>query len=161
MKDFDCCYDQCPEPGTIRIGANGGDSRWICFRHLERWNETRARFLADGGGCEMEELGELLREKSTSRMAAYRNLDFGAHSTNEESSHEKAGSLAMRRAKLLDRQPDPVRSDIFLHGLSSLTLESMRRAMEQGLVPVGIDLADDGIVILRFTRPHAGCSKHR
>jgi hypothetical protein len=44
----------------IHMGANGGDSHWICFRHLERWNKTRARFRADGRGCEMRELGELL-----------------------------------------------------------------------------------------------------
>ena len=54
MKDFDCCYYNCPEPGTIHIDVNGGDSHWICFRHLDRWNADRARFLADGGGCEME-----------------------------------------------------------------------------------------------------------
>ena len=47
---------------TGNIGVNGGDSHWICFRPLERWNETRIRFLADGGGCEMRELGELLCE---------------------------------------------------------------------------------------------------
>jgi hypothetical protein len=35
---------------------------WICFRDLHRWNQTRTRFLADGDGCEMEELGELLCE---------------------------------------------------------------------------------------------------
>jgi len=64
MKDHACCYDQCPEEGTVHIGPNGGDSDWICFRHLERWNQTRARFLADGDGCEMEQLGELL-ERST------------------------------------------------------------------------------------------------
>jgi hypothetical protein len=29
----------------------------------------RDRFLNDGGGCGMQELGELLREKSTSQMA--------------------------------------------------------------------------------------------
>lgn len=58
MKDHNCCYYNCPEPGTIHIGPNGGDSHWICFRHLDRWNQNRARFLADGGGCEMEELGE-------------------------------------------------------------------------------------------------------
>lgn len=50
----------CHEPGAIHIGINGGDSRWICFRHLERWNKNRARLRADGGGCEMQELGELL-----------------------------------------------------------------------------------------------------
>jgi hypothetical protein len=62
MTTHACCYHQCPEPGTIHIGVNGGDSHWICLRHLDRWNQDRARFLADGGGCEMEELGELLEE---------------------------------------------------------------------------------------------------
>lgn len=57
--DNACCYHQCPEPGTVYIGPNGGDSHWICFRHLNRWNQKRARFLADGGGSEMEKLGEL------------------------------------------------------------------------------------------------------
>jgi len=60
MKDHNCCYYNCPEPGTIHIGKNGGDSHWICFRHLDRWNQNRARFVRDGGGCEMQELGELL-----------------------------------------------------------------------------------------------------
>jgi hypothetical protein len=40
--------------------VDGGDSHWICSHHLNKWNADRARFLADGGGCEMEELGELL-----------------------------------------------------------------------------------------------------
>jgi hypothetical protein len=35
------------------IGANGGGSRWICFRYLEKWNTHRARFLAAGLPCEM------------------------------------------------------------------------------------------------------------
>jgi hypothetical protein len=106
----------------------------------------------------MQELGELLREKSTSRMAAYRNLDFGVHSTNEEGNHEKAGSVAMRHAKLLDRQPVPVRSDVFLHGLSPFTLKSLRRAIEQGLMPSGLDFTgdDDSSVIIRFAQPRAG-----
>jgi hypothetical protein len=60
MRYFECCYAGCPEPGTIHIGVNGSDSHWICWRHLCRWNQTRARFLADGGGCEMGELGELV-----------------------------------------------------------------------------------------------------
>jgi hypothetical protein len=55
-----CCYINCPAPGTIHTGVNGSDSHWICFSHLERWNQTRARLLADGGGCEMQELGPLL-----------------------------------------------------------------------------------------------------
>ena len=55
-----CCYDNCSEAGLFQIGANGGDSHWICWRHLNRWNQTRACFLADGGGCAMQSLGELL-----------------------------------------------------------------------------------------------------
>ena len=63
LTDHSCCYSECPEPGTIHIGTNGGDSNWICLLHLDRWNQNRARFLADGGGCEMQELGELLEEE--------------------------------------------------------------------------------------------------
>jgi hypothetical protein len=60
MKDHDCCYCQCSEPGVIHIGLNGGKSGWICFRHYDKWRTDRARFLADGG-CEMGKLGELLK----------------------------------------------------------------------------------------------------
>jgi hypothetical protein len=63
VEDHPCCYYECPEPGAIHIGVNGGDSHWICFRHLQRWNQTRTRFLADGGGCEMLELGEPLERE--------------------------------------------------------------------------------------------------
>jgi hypothetical protein len=67
MTTHDCCYCHCPEPGAIHIGKNGNpDTHWICFRHYYKWNADRARFLADGGGCEMQELGELL-ERSTGR----------------------------------------------------------------------------------------------
>lgn len=66
IKDHACCYYQCLEPGTIHIGTNGSDSHWICFRHLDRWNQARARFIAQGLPCEMEELGELLRYKCRS-----------------------------------------------------------------------------------------------
>ena len=59
--DQTCCYADCPLPGTYYIGTNGNPgTQWICVRHLERWNQTRARFLAEGGGCEMEELGDFL-----------------------------------------------------------------------------------------------------
>jgi hypothetical protein len=60
VEDHACCYVDCPEPSTIHIGVNGSHSHWICWRHLTRWNQTRARFLADGGGCAMQRLGELL-----------------------------------------------------------------------------------------------------
>jgi len=48
-----------PSAATIHVGV-GGDSHWICFRHYYKWNADRARFLADGGGCAMQKLGELL-----------------------------------------------------------------------------------------------------
>jgi hypothetical protein len=70
MRTHACCYANCPEPGTIHIGPNGGDSNWICFRHLDRWNQTRARFLADGGGCEMQELGEPLWDKCSDEVTS-------------------------------------------------------------------------------------------
>lgn len=71
----------------------------------------------------------------------------------------------MRRAKLLDRRAIrpttgdvPIRSDIFIHNLDPSTLESLRRAIERGLVPSGLNISgdDEPIVVLRFTRPHAG-----
>ena len=67
MKEHPCCYYQCPEEGTIHIGVNGGDSHWICFRHLEKWNADRDRFLADGG-CKMQRLGELLCDECASNF---------------------------------------------------------------------------------------------
>ena len=69
MTTHACCYANCPEPGTIHIGMNGNpDTNWICFRHLDRWNQNRARFLADGEGCEMEGLGELVEEPVDPRL---------------------------------------------------------------------------------------------
>jgi hypothetical protein len=52
----------------------------------------------------------------------------------------------------------PVRTDVFLHNLEPITLEMLRRAMEQDLVLCGLDFAgdDDSILILRFIRPRAG-----
>jgi len=52
----------------------------------------------------------------------------------------------------------PVATDVFLHNLEPYTLEALRRALEQGLTPSGLDFAgdDSSIVIIRFTRPHAG-----
>ena len=60
FTDHSCCYHQCPEPGTNYVGPNGGDSHWICWVHYDKWNADRARFLVDDGGCQMQELGELL-----------------------------------------------------------------------------------------------------
>jgi hypothetical protein len=44
----------------------------------------------------------------------------------------------------------PVATDVFLHNLEPLTQEALRRAVEQGLTPSGLDFAgdDDSIVIL-------------
>jgi len=63
----------------------------------------------------------------------------------------------MHRAELLDHQPVPVRTDVFLHGLEPDTLEMLRWAMEQDLVLGGLDFTgdDDSILILRFTRPRS------
>jgi hypothetical protein len=61
VESHACCYADCPEPGTIHIGMNGNpDTHWICWIHYYKWNANRARFLADGSGCEMQELGELV-----------------------------------------------------------------------------------------------------
>lgn len=70
----------------------------------------------------------------------------------------------MRRAKPLDSRPTslttddtPVATDVFLHGLDSFALKSLRRAVEHGLTPSGLDFTDDdSIVVLRLTRPRAG-----
>jgi len=56
------------------------------------------------------------------------------------------------RAKLLDHQPIPVRTDVVLHGLADYTLGHLRQAMEQGLTPVGLEIIN-GLPILRFERP--------
>jgi hypothetical protein len=61
----------------------------------------------------------------------------------------------MRRAKLLDPQPVPVRTDIFVHNLDARTLENIRCALAQGLVPTAVDFGgdDDTIVVLRLAQP--------
>ena len=52
-----CCYLSCDRPGTTYIGENGDpENAWICEYHRDRWNDDRARFLADGLPCAMEEL---------------------------------------------------------------------------------------------------------
>jgi hypothetical protein len=64
MRYFECCYPDCLKPATVHIGTNGNpDTHWICWVHYDKWNADRARFLADGGGCEMQQLGELLCEE--------------------------------------------------------------------------------------------------
>jgi hypothetical protein len=70
----------------------------------------------------------------------------------------------MHRAKLLDRRPMPlttgdilVATDVFLHNLEPNTVEALRKAVEQGLAPSGLDFTgDDSSVIIRFTQPRAG-----
>jgi hypothetical protein len=57
----DCCYvndaPSCERPGTIYIGENGNpDTDWICAHHFDQWHADRARFIAEGVSCEMEEL---------------------------------------------------------------------------------------------------------
>jgi hypothetical protein len=49
----------------------------------------------------------------------------------------------------------PVAIDVFLHHLEPFALESLRRAIEQGLAPSGLNISgnDEPIVILRFTLP--------
>jgi hypothetical protein len=63
IKGHTCCYADCRNRGSIHIGRNGGDSHWICWIHLAKWNARRARFLAAGLPCEMQELGDLLRKE--------------------------------------------------------------------------------------------------
>jgi len=54
---WECCYYKCDRPGTIYIGENGNpDTEWICRFHRDKWNSDRARFLAEGLPCAMEEL---------------------------------------------------------------------------------------------------------
>ncbi len=70
----------------------------------------------------------------------------------------------VHRAKLLDRRSIPlttgdipVATDVFLHNLEPFTLEALRRAVEQGLKPSGLDFTgDDSSVIIRSTRPRDG-----
>jgi hypothetical protein len=70
MTTHACCYANCPEPGLIHIGPNGGDTHWICWFHYCKWHADRARFLADGGGCAMQDLGELPCELDFLRACA-------------------------------------------------------------------------------------------
>lgn len=64
MRYFECCYPDCLKPATVHIGTNGNpDTHWICWVHYDKWNADRSRFLADGGGCAMKKLGELLCEE--------------------------------------------------------------------------------------------------
>jgi hypothetical protein len=96
MEDHECCYIECPEEGTIHIGANGGDSHWICFRHPEKWNADRDRFLADGGGCEMQRLGELLDERCAQICLVDSSMRCGVINTALPSSWLKRWSARPR-----------------------------------------------------------------
>ena len=60
-------------------------------------------------------------------------------------------------SKLLAPQPVPVMIDVFLHDLDAHTIESLHRALAQGLVPTAVDFGgnDGSIVIIRFTLPRA------
>ena len=69
LKERNCCYYNCPEPGAIHIGVNGGDSHWICWVHYDKWNADRDRFRRDGRGCEMQRLGKLLCAECWEKIA--------------------------------------------------------------------------------------------
>jgi hypothetical protein len=61
---------------------------------------------------------------------------------------------SLHSAELLDHQPVPVCADVFLHNLEPHTLEALRRAVQHGMKPSGLDFGgDDGsIAVIRFTR---------
>jgi len=48
-----------------------------------------------------------------------------------------------------------VASDVFLHNLEPRTLDALRQAIDQGLVPSGLDFGENAnsIVVLRLSRP--------
>jgi hypothetical protein len=71
--------------------------------------------------------------------------------TRERSMH--LAKLPDDRATLLTPGDIPVRTDVFIHNLDAFTLEALRRALAQGLMPFDLDFVDDGIVILRLARP--------
>jgi hypothetical protein len=69
--------------------------------------------------------------------------------------------MRKHRAKLFDRRATPittgdipVRADVFIHNVEPFTLETLRRALEQGLTPFSLDFGgdNDSTVVLRFTR---------
>lgn len=71
----------------------------------------------------------------------------------------------MTRTGLLDRRTTrlttgdiPVATDVFLHHLEPFALESLRWAIERGLVPSGLNISgdDEPIAILRLTQPRSG-----
>jgi hypothetical protein len=57
MEHHNCCYSRCERPGSLFIGAtSNAETDWICAYHRDKWNADRARFLADGLPCQMQEL---------------------------------------------------------------------------------------------------------
>ncbi len=61
----------------------------------------------------------------------------------------------MHRAKLIDRRAIPLTTgdipmatDVFLHRLEPYTLEALRRAVEQGLTPSGLDFTKHSFLCL-------------
>ena len=98
------------------------------------------------------------------RQGANRNIRDDARPLIDRRGHRSKGLnrlMRKHRAKLLHRRPMPlttdnipVAADVFLHRLECSTVEALRRAVEQGLTPSGLDFTgdDDSVVILRFTR---------
>ena len=54
-----------------------------------------------------------------------------------------------------------VATDVFLHNLEPYALEALRRVMEQGLTPSGLEFGGDAnsIVIIRFARPASSAGR--
>jgi hypothetical protein len=126
MKDHPCCYYQCHRPGTVFIGMSGNpDTHWICFFHFDLWHADRARFLADGIPCEMEELPRTANNENpvvqpTSRTGRAQSqpgpdypLDRGRMLCIDEiriiSSTQIAGNEAPARDDVVKRYPKIVR----------------------------------------------------
>jgi hypothetical protein len=49
----------------------------------------------------------------------------------------------------------PVATEVFLHNLERSRQEALRRAMERGLTPSGLDFTGDDVAILRLSRPRS------
>jgi hypothetical protein len=47
-QQHDCCYYQCPEPGTIHLKNANPDNKWICRNHFDKWHADRARSSRTG-----------------------------------------------------------------------------------------------------------------
>ena len=125
MMKHHCCYYECPEPGTIHIGPNGNpDTEWICRFHRDGWNANRARFIADGGGCEMQELPMTAKEQNPATQPPFwtaraphpgpdYHLDRGRMVYIEEiriiSLMRIVGSESANRTDAIERYPKTVR----------------------------------------------------